>query len=420
MSVGMVALLSMACLASAASAGSALKWRPRLLVDPPDGGHQLRAVSCPSNKLCAVVDAQGNVLTSTHPTGGVSTWKLKHVDNRVLLGISCVGSLCAAVDTGGDAIVSTNAASKTASWSLAQIDPGHAITAISCPSAHLCIAGDSSGQILTSTQPAGGASKWKAKSVDPGVSPLINVLTAVSCPSTSFCVAGDNHGNSVSSTNPAGGIWTRHPHVDSTNEFNALSCPSRSLCVGVDTIDTGGQVISSTTPATGAPWKAADVDKNFQTPFGMSCPSTSLCVGVDDSMNAFTSTQPTGGPSAWRFKNVDHRWGFYGISCTPKALCVGVDAGGNVVVGQLPLPDTQITGTSINKSKHTAKFSFKASGTASGFQCALRKRGHKASFSQCRSPATYKHLSPGSYTFLVRALNLAGSDRSPASKSFTM
>jgi predicted phage tail protein len=56
----------------------------------------------------------------------------------------------------------------------------------------------------------------------------------------------------------------------------------------------------------------------------------------------------------------------------------------------------------------------------SGFQCALRKKGKSAKFSACKSPKAYSGLAAGTYTFLVRAFNLAGPDPTPATKTFTI
>jgi hypothetical protein len=86
------------------------------------------------------------------------------------------------------------------------------------------------------------------------------------------------------------------------------------------------------------------------------------------------------------------------------------------------LPTPTITKAKIKSSKHSAKFTFKATG-APGFQCALikkPKKHHKAAtphFKSCTSPKTYKHLKHGKYTFEVRAVSgaIAGT---PATKSF--
>ena len=84
----------------------------------------------------------------------------------------------------------------------------------------------------------------------------------------------------------------------------------------------------------------------------------------------------------------------------------------------------RITKAKISSKHHTAKFSFKAIGTASGFQCALAKKRmgkHKTTpkpkYRFCRSPKTYKHLKRGRYTFYVRALS-AGAPGTVASKNF--
>ena len=86
----------------------------------------------------------------------------------------------------------------------------------------------------------------------------------------------------------------------------------------------------------------------------------------------------------------------------------------------------EITKVKISSTHHRAKFSFKASGSVTGFQCALIKAptGHRhkrprPSFSACRSPKTYKHLEPGKYSFEVRAVTAAGPG-TPAIKNFTI
>ena len=96
-----------------------------------------------------------------------------------------------------------------------------------------------------------------------------------------------------------------------------------------------------------------------------------------------------------------------------------------VFVTQLP-PGTKTTKAKISSKHHQATFSFKAIGTATGFQCALvtKPKAHhkkpKPTFKACRSPKTYRHLKPGRYAFEVRAFNAAGADSTPPKKSFTI
>ena len=84
-------------------------------------------------------------------------------------------------------------------------------------------------------------------------------------------------------------------------------------------------------------------------------------------------------------------------------------------------PKAKITKAKISSAKGRARFTFISSGGGNGFQCALvnkhkKKKGKKPtpSFSACKSPKRYKNLTPGKYTFEVRALSSAGAG--PAAK----
>lgn len=68
---------------------------------------------------------------------------------------------------------------------------------------------------------------------------------------------------------------------------------------------------------------------------GMSCPSSSLCVAVDDSGHVLTSTDRTGGASAWAVTRVDGFNFISDVSCVP-GLCVAVDAAGHVLTSTDP------------------------------------------------------------------------------------
>jgi hypothetical protein len=153
-----------------------------------------------------VVDANGNVLTSSNPTGGAAAWTTTLVDNPSP-DISTRGGL----------------------------------DDVSCASIGLCVVVDVNGNVVTSTNPLGGATAWTLTNVDGG-----NELSGVSCPNVSLCVAvdADGNGNAVTSTNPTGdaSAWSV-AHVDGSNVLNGVSCPSSTLCVAVDGI---GDVIIGT------------------------------------------------------------------------------------------------------------------------------------------------------------------------------
>jgi hypothetical protein len=151
---------------------------------------------------------------------------------------------------------------------------------------------------------------------------------------------------------------------------------------------------------------------------GISCPGTCSRNYAGGTVVRLTAKPSAGSTFA----------GWSGGGCSGTGTCtVAMSADRSVAASfRLLPPGTKITKSKISSKHHMAKFSFKAIGTATGFQCALvktpkaRHKKPKPSFSSCRSPKTYKHLKPGKYTFEVRALNAGGRDPTPAKKSFTI
>jgi hypothetical protein len=167
-----------------------------------DGSNDLSGVSCPSSGLCVAVDLDGDVVTSTNPTGGATAWKVTHVDGtNELSGVSCPSSgLCVAVDQGGNVVTSTNPTAATPTWTVTKVESTDWQYGVSCPSSGLCVAVDSDGNVVTSTNPTGGATAWTVANVD-GSS--YNTLAGVSCVSSGLCVAVDDAGNVVTGVNSA-------------------------------------------------------------------------------------------------------------------------------------------------------------------------------------------------------------------------
>jgi hypothetical protein len=84
-----------------------------------------------------------------------------------------------------------------------------------------------------------------------------------------------------------------------------------------------------------------------------------------------------------------------------------------------PPPNTEITKAKIKSKRRKAKFEFEAQGTATGFECQLKRKGHGTKpFRGCDSPKKYKRLKRGKYTFEVRAVGPGGKDPSPDEKRF--
>jgi hypothetical protein len=143
----------------------------------------------------------------------------------------------------------------------------------------------------------------------------------------------DGVGNVVTSTSPTTGAWTV-TNVDGSTVLSGVSCTDvpTLLCVAVDQ---AGDVITSTSPASG-PWSASNID-SFPLD-AVSCPSAGLCVAVDQAGEMVTSTNPTGGSPAWTPNFVSGAGFMTSVSCTttPKLACVAVDGDGNVITSSNP------------------------------------------------------------------------------------
>jgi hypothetical protein len=273
-------------------------------------------------------------------------------DPNKLVTVTCATAhLCVAVDFGGNALVSTNPTGGRSAWKLTDIDGTTSLTSISCPTVHLCVAVDGSGNAIVSTNPAGGASAWTATEVD---TTFYNSLDSVSCPSATLCVAVDTSGNAVTSTNPTGGAsaWTTtavdpEPSGGSpdANSIDAISCPTATLCVAGDF---SGNLLTSTNP-TGGPsaWTLAPLESSGDLGI-VSCQGTHLCLAVGTS-HVWHSTTPAGGPSQWAMTTLQVPP--VALACPSTKLCVAEDVATDI------LSTTHPTGSaktwSFNKSVGT-------------------------------------------------------------------
>ena len=262
------------------------------------------AITCPSASVC--VAAGGGIFTSTDPTGGAAAWTGFTLPgaNSYAKAVSCPSAtLCVATGNGGVA-ASTNPTGGAGAWSNSQIDPSQSLNAVFCSGVSQCFVSNGS-EVWMSTHPAGGAGAWKVNQTTPP-------FTAGSCPATNLCVvvaptapgAGGTYDAIYTTTNPTAGPWTKTLLAAPTS-LSSVACPSKSLCL----VGAGGSLEISTDPAAGV-WTRGPIGLN-----SISCPSTSLCVAVDGTGHVITSTNPTGGPSAWTPALVD------GDPCSDTTSC---------------------------------------------------------------------------------------------------
>jgi Divergent InlB B-repeat domain/FG-GAP repeat len=105
--------------------------------------------------------------------------------------------------------------------------------------------------------------------------------------------------------------------------------------------------------------------------------------------------------------------GWSGDGCSGKGSCTVTLSSDRSVTAKFTLEPPKITRANIDRKHHTATFRFTARG-APRFECALirankqHKKSSKPRLLSCRSPATYKHLKKGAYTFEVHTLSHGG------------
>jgi hypothetical protein len=325
--VALVAVVLVGTISVGVAQASSLSWSSSITVAPE--GVMLSAVSCPATSLCVAVGAE-YVVTSTDPVGGAAAWTASTLDTsgEPLLSVSCpTASFCVAADAEGAVFTSTDPTGGSSAWTLAAA--GVSGPSLSCPTTSFC-ASAGAGDIVISTDPTGGASAWHSVSVDPD-----NRLSAISCASASLCVAVDAYGKELHSTDPTGGAsaWSSPEAIaaraDGISEsLNSITCPTSSFCAATDGSDylisegySTGDVVTTTDPTGGASaWTvSAPLDTGL---FPIACPSTSFCVTSDLEHSVYESSEPSN-PSSWQTSTIDTGTGGpSGLACPSSELCV--------------------------------------------------------------------------------------------------
>ena len=327
--------------ANASSSNPLYTWS---MPSPIESSVVMSDVSCPTSSFCESA-AESSIYSSIDPQSGVGSWSKTSLQTPGrFVGTSCASqTLCIAIGLSSTVFISNNPTGGPSTWSstvlnwtgTASFSGYHYLYGASCPTISLCVAVGTDGDIAVSTDPTGGPSAWEASAP---VQTYVT-LTSVSCPAVSLCVAVGNLGQAFISSDPSGGPSTftqvtidpNDTYVDgtATDNMTAVSCPSISLCAAVDA---GGEIVTSTDP-TGGPsaWTITPVVSGSLN--AISCPTISMCVAVNN--NAYVSTNPTGGASSWSEENTKSQYPFWAISCPSTSLCVAV--GGNVGVASLSL-----------------------------------------------------------------------------------
>jgi hypothetical protein len=472
LTVWLLALAAASCLASVGALAPPALASPWTTAQLPGAAGKvfLLGVSCPSQELCVAVGTNNLIASSTDPTGGSSAWRFVYagegpspfippsnpvISGRQIQGVSCPSTgLCVAVTDQGNIYSSTQPTGPASAWRVTPIEEGGGNThleGVSCPSASLCVAVsggrnltglNNSGKVFTSTNPSGGATAWHSTQLDGSPN-----LRAVSCGSPSLCVAVGAEGRIVTSTDPTGGAaaWNAVGEPGGPGVLGGVSCVAAALCVSGNE---SGNLLSSTNPSADASsWSETGGGGSVQIT-GVSCPSASECVAVDDNGDVLTSTDPAGGAAAWSFANVvpfttEEGNALLAASCPSASLCAVTGSLGQIFTNSAPFAKTAMSETTPRrrrKKRPTVKIAslltpfrrqledhrgkvlirFYSRDGARGFLCKLDHHG----FRPCRSPMHYPvgvgHRVAAHHVFRVRAIGFTGLEGPVTVERFTI
>jgi hypothetical protein len=429
----------------------------------------LLGVSCPSQELCVAVGTDNLIASSTDPTGGVADWNVVYagegpspfippsdpvISGRQVQGVSCPSTnLCVAVTDQGNIYSSTQPTGPASAWKVNPIEEGGGNThleGVSCPSASLCVAVSggrnprglaNSGKVFTSTNPAGGAPAWRATQLNGPPN-----LRAVSCGSPSLCVAVGAEGRIVTSTDPTGGAsaWNAVGEPGGPGALGGISCVAAALCVSGNE---SGNLLSSTNPSAAASsWSETGGGGSVQIT-GVSCPSASECIAVDNNGDVLTSTDPAGGGGAWSFANVVPFTSAEGnallaASCPSASLCAVTGALGQIFTNSSPFAKAATPKTAPPPKQRKRRRKRPKAKIASLLQPSERQLEHhrgkvvirffsregprgflckldRGRFRPCRSPKRYP-IRDGNHVIRVRAIGFTGLRGPVAVERFTV
>jgi hypothetical protein len=369
---------------SALASESPIDWaQPLQIASPAD----LADVSCPGADLCLATDSSGSIHLSIAPTDP-SSWVAEDLTGGTsgLGAISCPNSSYCAVVGEGELFSSSEPTGGVATWTASTLP--ETLDDISCASPTFCAGTNQTGEVFTSTDPTGGASAWQATDLElPDWRLGPSVLHAISCPSASLCVAGSDVGTVVTSSNPTGpaAAWTRTFVGGNPKNFNngagpsvtGLDCPSISFCA--TTTNWGSSASTSIDPLGGkSAWHVSLLEEFFWAHY-VGCAGASFCVTVGQGGYAAAALAPSEPSTTWSAsEQVDDLGEPTAVSCAPDgAVCVVVDDAGYATVGR-PQPVAGGDGNVERKSPDTAPLSPAAKPKAKHRHCPHRRGRHHA------------------------------------------
>jgi hypothetical protein len=322
---------------------------------PPKAITNLVTVSCPTTTFCAVGGRTfgTEIAYSTRPSGGAATYKagLTAPTNPPsgypgVDGLSCASaSQCVFFAANGQVGVTDKpTTTSTSDWPALVVDAYNKLESVSCPSATVCVAGGTQTTVYTSANPIGGAGAWSTTAL-----PIAS--DRVSCGASNQCVVGDGIAGDLAATStPLSGGWIEAQtsgDLPDGGGIAVLSCTAGPFCIAgpyevqSDSDDEGTTSLTTTDPTGGtSAWNYSEsfIEGGINggpraakgTVPSLTCPSPTLCVAGDAKGGILTNTTPTNSET-WHYTQPDGTASINDLSCPSTSLCVGVDSQGRVI-----------------------------------------------------------------------------------------
>ena len=327
---------------------------------PPRAIDNLVTVSCPTTTFCAVGGRTfgTEIAYSTRPAGGASTYRAGLTAPTSppsgypsVNGLSCASaSRCVFFGPNGQVgVTDTPTTTSVSAWPAFVVDAYNKLESVACPSATVCLAGGTQKTVYTSADPTGGASAWSATAL-----PIAS--DRVSCGATDQCVVGDAiAGDVAASSSPLSGGWIEAQtsgDLPDGGGIAVLSCTAGPFCIAgpyevqSDSDDEGTTALTTTDPTGGTSawsYSTSFVEGGVNggpraargTVPSLTCAAPTLCVAGDARGGILTNTTPTN-IDTWRYTRPDGTASINDLSCPSTSLCVGVDSQGRVIHSTAP------------------------------------------------------------------------------------
>jgi hypothetical protein len=426
-------------------------------------GISFEGVACPSTTQCTAVDYFGREVTFDPLS--LATPALVPIDPQAeLLAIACPSTtLCLAVDSAGRALEGNPLAG--GSWTIEPVAGMNSLESVSCPSSAQCVVVDAVGDVSVATAGglpgnespptiSGDAVQAGTLTASPGVWPGAPALTDqwYDCDpggSSCFPIAGAT-GSSYTPTAADVEHTLRVEETASPSGYSALSAPTAMVTAStgpqpapvdsspptISGATTEGQTLTDINGAwSGSPsayayqWEDCDTSGlDCQVIAGATGQTYTLSPGDVHATIRVVETASNGGGAGNPATSAQTAV-VAGLSGAAPAGGSSTTGGGGGGVGHTALapPDAELLKAQIDAATHSATFHFKASGSSTGFECALirepARRGakaHRPVYAVCETSKTFRHLAAGSYELFVRAVGPGGASVTPATRRFTI